>query len=428
MKRFVTLLLPLGLLAHTLPEILHHVDQNGLLEAKKYEVLAKKRLYEAAKAKNLFSIDASLQGIWLHETPTMSLHLSLPDMPPLPSKFQAAAKEQYTGELAISYPLFTGFAITNLIEKSKLDMVKTRLEKRDLKRRLYLKADALYGHIYALEHTKRALHKALQAMELSYRKAKGFYKQGLIPLSDLKNIEAKRYEIEAKLQEIKAATSTLYQELGYLSGQKIQSIDGLPDIELPKNLDVTKRADVLALKKALAMDRKDVALAKSALYPKLFVKGALRGYGDDLSLSGDGYRNGDQSYAAVQMRYNLFNGFGDKAKIEAARAKLLAKRSFLDDYIKRARTQLRSDQLTLRALESKRVWAKKRVEAARSYYELIKGRYDNQLSSADELSRSIASLAEARAQLAGVRSRIFVQKCKIALQVSLEHFVKELGL
>ena len=427
MKRLL-LLLPLGLLAHTLPDILHHVDHSGLLKAKKYEVLAKRRLYEAAKAKNLFSIDASLQGVWLHETPTMSLHLSLPDMPPLPSKFQAAAKEQYTGELAISYPIFTGFAITNLIQKSRLDLLKTRLEKRDLKRRLYLKASALYGQIYALEHTKKALHKALEAMELSYRKAKGFYAQGLIPLSDLKNIEAKRYEIEAKLQEIKAATSGLYQELRYLSGLKIRSIDGLPNVALPKPLDVTKRADVQALKKALAMDRKDVALAKSALYPKLFVKGAVRGYGDDLSLSGDGYRNGDQSYAAVVMRYNLFNGFGDKAKIEAARAKFLAKRSFLDDYIKRARTQLRSDQLTLRALESKRVWAKKRVEAARSYYELIKGRYDNQLASADELSRSIASLAEARAQLAGVRSRIFVQKCKIALQVSLEHFVKELGL
>ena len=427
MKRLL-LLLPLGLLAQTLPDILHHVDQNGLLKAKKYEVLAKKRLYEVAKAKNLFTIDASLQGVYLHQTPTMSLHLSLPNMPPLPSKFQAAAKEQYTGELAISYPLFTGFAITNLIQKSRLDIIKTKLEKRDLKRRLYLKASSVYGQIYALEHTKAALRKALEAMELSYRKAKGFYKQGLIPLSDLKNIEAKRYEIEAKLQEIKAATSSLYQELSYLSGQVIRSIDGLPNIALPKRLDVTKRADVLALKKALAMDRKDIGLAKSTLYPKLFVKGALRGYGNDLSLSGDGYRNGDQSYAAVVMRYNLFDGFGDKAKIEAARAKLLAKRSFLDDYLRRARTQLRSDRLTLEALKSKRVWAKKRVDAAKSYYELIKGRYDNQLASADELSRSIASLAEARAQLAGVRSRIFIQKCKIALQVSLQSFAKELGL
>jgi len=427
MKRLIFILLPLLLNAESFIEIIKKVEQNEMLRAKEYEIKAKKEILNSRLGKNLPSIDASLQGLYLQEEPRMFLHLGIFGMP---SSFQAASINQYRGEIALSYPLFTGFAITNMIQKSKIDLEKSKLEKKDIKRNLYMKAALLYSEIFALNEGIKAANEALKAVDISYKKAIGFYNQGLIAQSEVYNIEAKKYEIKANLEELKSKKKNLFYMLGYLTKSKIDKIDGLLDIDLKKidfEKEIEKREDILALKKALKLDEKDILLAKSALYPKLYLKAGLRGYGDDLKFDGDGYRNGNESYVSFVLTQNIFNGFSDKAKIEAAKYKKLSRNSYLNDYKRKVLTILKSEQNLLKALEIKLNWAKKRVRAQYSYYKLTKGRFDNQLSSADELMRSIASLANAKANLANIKAQIFNQKCKILLEISLNEFIKNLN-
>ncbi len=400
-------------------DVLKGVDDARLLQAKGFEIKAKEWLYKAAKGKSFPSLDVKLEAIRLKDTPTLYLHI--PHTPVL--GVPAGTKSRYIGEIGISYPLFTGFAIKNLIQKSRLEVVKAKLEKKDLQRRLYLQAAKLYGALYSLEHAADALKKAKDALEASYKKAKGFYDQGLIPLSDLTNIDAKRFEIEAKLQEIKAKKAQVEELLHYLCGKRLSKVK-LPVIVLPKDLNVQKREDILALQKEVAIASKEVALAKSSFYPHIGLKAAFRRFGDTLKLEGDGFRNADESYVAGVVKYNLFHGGSDEAKIEAARMKRVAQKIVLNDYLHKARTELVSNMKILKAKEAKFIAARKGVEAAKSYYELTLGRYKNQLVSADELSRAIASLAEAQARLAEVEAEIFEQKCKVLLLSSLKNFQK----
>ena len=420
MKKVVfSALLAVALFGGSFEQVLQGVDSSKLLKAKGFEVKAKEKLYEAARGENLPSLDAKLEAVRLKETPTLYLHI--PNLPVM--GVPAGTKERYTGEVGISYPLFSGFAITNFIQKSRLEALKAKLEKKDLKRKLYLQAASLYGALYSLSHTIEALQKAKNALEASYKKAKGFYDQGLIPLSDLANIDAKRYETEAKLQETKAKMAQVKEYLRYLAGFAPKEAS-LPAIVLPQRLDVKKREDILALQQAIAAAQKEVAIAKSSFYPKVGVKAAFRRFGDNLQLDGDGFKNADESYIAGVVEYNLFHGGSDEAKVEAARAKVLAQKAFLSDYIHKAQTELLANLQILKAKKAKLEAAKKGVEAAKSYYELTLGRYKNQLVSADELSRSIASLAEARARLAAARAETFEQQCKVLLLSSLKNFQK----
>ncbi|BAF70825.1 TolC family protein [Nitratiruptor sp. SB155-2] len=425
MKYLVTILIPMILSAQNFLEIVKLLDHNRLLQSKKYEVMAQKRVYEAAKGANYPKVDIALQGIYLKEQPTMSIHLGIPT---LPSSFPAAAQNQYFGEISISYPLFSGFAITSQIASAKLQEQKSRLEQKDLERRLYLKTAQLYGAIYAAKHTEKALQKGLEAMELSLKKAKGFYEEGLIPLSYLSNIEAKKYQIESNLQMVRANMQGLFTQLSYLVDTSITSIGPLIDCRLPSQYDIEQRADIKALYKALDITKEKMRMAKSTFFPHIFVKAGLKGYGDDLRFNGDGYRNADQNYATIILQQNLFNGFSDTRNVEAAKYAKMATAAYLSDYILKVKSELDKDLFTYHALQSKIRWAQKRVEAAKNYYKLTKGRFENQLASADELSRAIADLAKARAELSQTQAQLFVQKCKILLQISLETFEKSMQL
>ncbi|WP_187647572.1 TolC family protein [Nitrosophilus labii] len=427
MKRYIFILLPLFLSADSFEEILNKIENNYLLKSKNYEIEAKREIYESQKGKYLPKVDASLKALYLQEEPKLYVDLKVPG---LPEYFQAASINQYIGEISLTYPIFTGFAIENVVEKSRLDMQKSVLEKNDLKRNLYIKSAKIYSLIYSLNYAIKATKEALKAIELAYKKAKGFYEQGLIPPSEIYNIEAKKYEIESILSEYRSKKESMLYILGYLTNDKIEDVEGLRDIKLDRvaiKKAIESREDVLAIKKALMTDEKDIALAKSNFYPKLFFKGALRKYGSNLELNGDGYKNANESYVAFEISQNIFNGLSDKKSLEAAKYKKMARIAYLRDYKSKIESSLKSDFKVLDSLKTNLISAKKRVKAAKSYYKLIEGRFQNQLSSADELSRAIADLAKAKAEVARVKSAIFNQKCKILLEGSLETFKKSFG-
>ena len=400
-----------------LKEVIEALETNRLVQTRAYEAKAREHLYRAAKGANLPSLDADLNAVWLREQPTITLEL--PSMPRM--KVPMGKKRTFRFEAAISYPLFTGFSITNMIEKSRYEAMASRLKKRDLKRNLSSQAVGLYAGLYASGQQLKALKAAKKALELSYKKAKGFYDQGLVPRSDLYNIEAKRFEVEAAIEETKAQRRDLQNSFRYLVGFVPDRIR-FKKFELPGKLDFRKRADIEALRKELLGAKSDIGIAKSRFYPQIGLKAAFRRFGDTLALDGDGVRNADESYIGAGINYNLYSGGSDKERVEAAKAAWMAKRSYLSDYIHKVKTDIDNAYNTLRALQKRYEWAKKELAAKREYRALTQGRYENQLASADELSRAIADEAAAEARMKGLRAQIFAQKCKILLLHSFDDF------
>jgi len=419
MKRFLFLLFPALIHAQTYQEILNDVDNALQLKNTQQLKESAKLKAEAKRGKNLPSLDISLSGVWLKEKPTVTF---------TNTTFPLSSQRSFTGSLKLSYPLFTGFAISAEIDQAMLEYEKASLEELDLKRNLYLQATQLFGAIYAAQETLHAKQEAKKAIEDAYKKAKGLYDNGILPPVDLYNIEAKRYAIEADITDAKSQKDQLLNQLSYLLNRPITSVEfsNYPILKLNKKEIIATamqdREDIQALQRALKIDKEIEKLAKSRYYPTIALTAELKRRGNTLALDGDGVSNADQSYIGTAISWNLFNGFADEKQYEASRYRTLSTQTALNDYKNRVKTELENAFLIVSALQSKLLSAKMELKAQKEYYKLTKGRFENQLASADELSRAIADLSLARAKVSVIESQIFIQTATIGLMAGLERF------
>ncbi len=419
------LILPIFLYSSNFSDLINSVDNNLLVKSKMEQTKALKSLLEAKKAKNYPFADLQINTTRLNETPTTILHI-----PGFNSPLPMGTKTNIDASLSITYPLFTGFAITNSIEKAKLEVIKNELETQDLKRKLYLSISTLYAQIFTLNKALKATKEAKIAMEDSYKKAKGLYNNGLINISNLYKIEAQKYDIEASIRTYSEQKQNTINNLKYLTNIKTD-INILPNFGFSLNKEnlintaMNQREDIKVIKTNLKIDDRDIELAKSKKYPQIALFAALKRQGDDFNLDGNGFTNADQSYIGASLKWNIFDGNEQKSESEAAIYKKNAQNLYFTDYIQMVKKDIKNSFLTLASLAFRKKATSKEVMASKSYYELTNGRFDNSLASADELSRSIADLAKVKAKLQGIHAQIFLQKCKISLLAGTKFFLKE---
>jgi len=382
----------------------------------------------AAEGRNLPSLDLMFRGAWLKETPTMTLHTGLGPAQPLPM----GKKRQFVGELRLSYPLFTGFAVTAQIDRNRWEAVRARLKRLDLRRNLILRLTGLYGAVRAQRRVLVAQIEAKKAMLSARKKAEGLYKNGLLPPADLYKIRAKVYEVDAQIAQTRSRIGQILNELGYLTGCSVHSVAGpivlhsLPGKARLKRRAFAQRSDLRALRALLKVDEAQIRLAESRYYPTVALAAGLKRHGDTPALRGDGFTNADQSYVGMNISWNLFNGQSDRHHLEAARYKRLASAQQLLDYRHRIATEIDNAYLDLRTLRAKHRSAVMQVKAQAEYAKLTRGRFDNQLAGADELSRAIADLANAKALEGGLQEQIRIQRAKIWLLAGVKSFEKAL--
>lgn len=425
MKRLSLLLLPAFMWAQSYEEVIAHLDHSLSLQSAAQLEIAAWESYRAAEGKNLPTLDANINAVRFHETPTVTFRLP-PAMTPLTAPM--GTKNHVEGALTLTYPLFSGFAISASIEKAKLAHEKASLQVADLKRNLYINATRLYSSAAAADAIIAAQEEAQKAIGESYAKAKGLYDNGLLAPAELYAIEAKKFEIDAQLTEAQNTKHQLLNQLAYLSGAPVdeaaipRNVLPLPEQEEILRLALTQREDLLALAKTMDIAQSDITLANSRYYPNLTVVGALKRQGDNFALNGDGYSNADKGYAGVAASWNLFNGMSDLHTSEAAKASKMAAQITLEDYKRRIATEIENGYLDLQATMSKLQSAQMQVKASGEYAKLTRGRFDNQLAGADELSRSIADLAIAKAKTANLESELFNQRAVLWLESGLETY------
>ncbi len=424
--RIFVLLIPSVLLAQSYTQIIKDVENSLTLKSAKQMQEAVKKFYESTKGKNLPTLDLSFTGFRLYETPTITFYQS-------ERSFDApmGTKNNFKGSISLKYPLFTGFAISGLIDKAKFQSEQARLKTADLKRNLYMGATKLAVAVDTTKKSLEAMLKAQEATDKALQKAQGFFDNGLIPPSELYNIKAKKYQIEANIIELKSHYRQLLNRLSQLLNTKVDSVE-LPAINNKIPLDketllqkaLNSREDIHALKAALGMEQAEIEIAQSKNYPTIILAAELKRQGDTPALDGNGYINPDQSYIGATLNWNLFDGTSDAKKTEAAKLKALSTLTKLKEYKAEISQEMENAFLELDALRSKLKSAKMENKAKEEYYKLTLGRFENQLASADELSRSIAELAEAKAKSAIIQNKIFQQYQQILLLTNTRMFEK----
>lgn len=423
---FAILLLNINSFATSLEEVIALSDTNPSIKAAQEQAKVSDSLLSATESYNYPSLDLSYQGVYLNEKPVVYLPASFGG-----GDMQMQSQDTYNGALTLSYPLFSGFAISSQIDAAKLQKQRALLQVDDAKRNLYLNIVHVYSSALSVKHIIASQEIALEATQESYKKAEGFFDAGMSSSSELYRIESALHRIESALIKTKNQYKILLSQLSFMANASITDVQELPNVgtiafESLKLEALEKRVDILSMK--LMVDEADtkIDLAKSQYYPSvsLFAQAAYQGENPDLD--GDGYTNKDKSAIGFQIKYNLFSGFKDKSQVEAAREGKLASQFILQSYTDKVKTELYSSYLQYQSLLSQKVSAKAELKAQEAYENLVQGQFENQLTDADVLSRAIASSAMARASLIQVEAELYNAYAKLLLEVDNATFLASL--
>ena len=425
MKWKVILLLPLFINAESFNDLIKLIDNSNIIKIYKKNIKIQKEKLNQAKAKNYGKFDLEYDYMYLFDRPVMKMNSPQPiaaknlgNAPLYPLvykdiylKQEIGKKNNFIGALIYSYPIFTGFAISNLIDIEKLNLIKEKLKLQNIKRNMKLQIAKIYASIYALNKKIYALNEAKKALLLAKEKAKALYKEGLINKPTLDEIDAKYYEIEAKEDEAKANKKTLLNTLNYMLNAKISSISYLPKINIKKP-NFLKRPDVKELKKTLKIAIKNINLQKSNFYPKIYFQAAFKKEATNATLNNNDYRNVDNSFLALSIKYNIFDGGESRAKLQEAKLEKAKAYIFYRDYLNKVKTEYKNDLLALKAFQKRLISANKEIKARKSYYEYIKAKFEEGLADVTDLNSAIAKLAKAKANKEYIKSQIFFYTLK----------------
>jgi len=418
-------LIPLFLSAESLNDLVSKIDNSLLLKIQKKEVLLQKTKLKEINAANYGKIDLSYTYSHLFDTPELKMDSPQPvaaenagSSPLYPLVYQninttmnVGSKENYIGELTYSYPLFTGFEITDAVKIQKLNVIKSKLKLENLKRNLILKTAELYSGIYSLNKKINALKEAQKALKSAKEQALALYKEGLLNKSNADEIDAKYYEIEAELKQTIAQKEKLINLLSYVLNYKVKNVTSLPYITLKKP-DFLNRPDVKVIITTLKISKNAVKLADSNFYPKIFFQVGIKKEAQNFTLSKNNYQNIDKSFVALSLKYNLFSGGADKAKREEAKLNVIKAELYFNDYLKKVKTDYKNDLLIINSLKSRLISAQKEIKARESFYKYIKAKFDEGLADVVDLNSAISKLAAAKAKKEAIKSEIFFYTLK----------------
>ncbi len=434
MKRKIELLFLLSfafvpLHALSLEQALQKVADTPLVQAKKAQAVAFGKLYKAQEGENYPSVDLSFSGKYLKEKPVMYTKNSFPFLPPNIPPLQVQSQNQYQGTLRLTYPLFSGFAISSLIDTAKYKAKKAALEAEDTKRNLYLKTVGLYVEATIFSKLHHSQKRAYEAIEQSYKKAKAFFHLGLIAESQLYRLEAALHKSEAGMLQTKNSYESALAQLSALLHTKIETLSSLPKPTLLPfdrlvKMAFANRPDLQALRMMVKEQNAQVDLAKSTEYPSVVLFAQASQVGDSPQLNGDGFTNKDRSAVGFVVKYNLFSGLKTKNEVEASESAKLSAEAMLHAYEDKIKSELQVSYLHYKSLLSQQKAMQEELKSQESYESLVKGEFENQLADADKLSRAIAATSMARASLHSLEAKLYFNYAKLLLEVSNETFLQ----
>jgi outer membrane protein TolC len=166
----------------------------------------------------------------------------------------------------------------------------------------------------------------------------------------------------------------------------------LPEAELleQEKTALAQRPETRQTRLAASLVQTQAASAKTSYLPQVFVRGVFEADRERFVT-----RGGANWLAAAGLRWNLFNGYADKARIEEASHLLRRAQANQNRMDSAVRLEVRRAWEDLRAAQVRIEVATAAVEMARESLRITKNRYEAGLATVTDLLRNETALLEA---------------------------------
>jgi outer membrane protein TolC len=169
------------------------------------------------------------------------------------------------------------------------------------------------------------------------------------------------------------------------------------------------------LGEALQIDRWKVELARSDYWPQIGLKIGWKRIADNFTLTRNNYRNLNNSYISVGVKWKVWDGGVTTLKVEEAKAERLEALLYYRNYLNRVKGEYRQELNTIEALRQRLKGAEEELKAKRAYYLDIKSRFENRLVDSTYLTRALSQLQQSRAKVETLKSLLFLHRLKAYL-------------
>ncbi len=262
-------------------------------------------------------------------------------------------------------------------------------------------ARAYYGAGLAQE-ALRVAGEAVRSAEADLERAEAVRAAGMATDADVLSIRVhvagmKEQEINRR-QDLNVARAALNEALGLPLDTAHDLSTPLapvmqperPAAELEKQA-VSERPEARQAGIATRLAETQAAAARSSLLPRVGVNAVLEADRQRFV-----NRGGANWFIGASLRWNLFNGFSDRARIEEASQSLRGAKAVEQQTANAVRLQVRQSYAGLKAAEERIAVAEAAIAQAEESLRITKNRYEAGLATVTELLRSETALLEVR--------------------------------
>ncbi len=285
-----------------------------------------------------------------------------------------------------------------------------------LRRDLSLATARAYGGVLVAEAARRAAEAAVAAADEDRARAERRRDAGLATDADVLAFQVHAAAMKARLAQAGGEESVARATLNDLIGAPLDTtfaLEGLASPTVPPasasitDLEREALANREQVKQAALQVRVATAnrgMARAAFLPSV---GLQAGFEFD----GTGWTGRQRWWmAGLEVRLNLFNGFGDRARAAAAQAAVSqaeAERERLEDAI---RLDVRSAVARLAAARSREETGRSAVEQAREAQRIIRERYEAGMAGVSDLLRAANARLDAELQQRSAAVDLFLSE------------------
>jgi outer membrane protein len=260
---------------------------------------------------------------------------------------------------------------------------------------------AYHGAVLAAE-SRQVANEAVRSAEADLNRAEAIRGAGMATdagvLSIRVHLAAVREQQIRRKADLEVATAALNEALGLPLSEAhalstpltAVSIQEAP-VENYEKESLAARPELRQARMATGLAENQGATARAALLPQVSAR-----VGFEADRQRFATRGGANWLASVSLRWNLFNGFSDKARIEEASYGLQRARALETQASAQIRLQVRRAYADFQSANQRIDVASAAVSMAEESLRITKNRFDNGLSNVTDLLRTETALLEAR--------------------------------
>jgi outer membrane protein len=290
------------------------------------EALLKNPVMREAKA-GIDAAKASKQSAAADMMPEASFSYGYTYLKEKPTQFdiQTTSQDQYSWDVRIVQPLFTGFAL-----KSKLDMTRLGLAAQELEKKQALLdlAKNVKSACYNLLLTQKLLKvsdEEVETLAAHKRDADLIYKQGLVRMNDVLKADVKLAEAMQQREQVRARVQKAKMLLNRLLDRPIAADiriaepaahqEMLHDLQILTDRALSDRPLMKLLNNSLEQLGMSRKLAKSAWYPTVSLMGRYEQKGEDWTAGENDYSNSYNTSVGVFAEWKFWRSGKTSAEV-----------------------------------------------------------------------------------------------------------------